>query len=44
MAFLRKGLFLRILNGETRLFTWSLMRPLQIQIMVGIGPGKVFTG
>lgn len=43
MAFIRKGLFLRILNGETRFFTWSLMRPLKMQVTMGIRLGNVFT-
>ena len=43
MAFIGKGLFLRILNGETRFFSWSLMRSLKMQITVGIHLGNVFT-
>lgn len=43
MAFIRKGLFLRILNGETRFFTWSLMRSLKMQMTMGIRLGNVFT-
>ena len=43
MAFIGKGLFLRILNGETRFFSWSLMRSLKMQMTVGIRLGNVFT-